>query len=208
MTKRGHNFEAEQTACRLIVENRFNLVGQMMIGLPGSDEQSEIETAQFIIDSGAVGARIYPTVVFRDTELCDLMVRGEYIPLDPENAIQRSAKVFEMFVNNGVNVIRIGLQSSDNLSSDKTYVAGPNHPALGELVENEFYYNKIEKILSEMNFSDEKIEILVSHGNLSKAVGQRKINKLRLAEKYKNISFAESDKLSGYQIIAQIRMEK
>ena len=180
----------------------------MMIGLPGSDEQSEIETAQFIIDSGAVGARIYPTVVFRDTELCDLMVRGEYIPLDPENAIQRSAKVFEMFVNNGVNVIRIGLQSSDNLSSDKTYVAGPNHPALGELVENEFYYNKIEKILSEMNFSDEKIEILVSHGNLSKAVGQRKINKLRLAEKYKNISFAESDKLSGYQIIAQIRMEK
>ena len=207
ITKRGHNFEAERNACRLIVENRFDLVGQMMIGLPGSDEQSEIETAQFIIDSGAVGARIYPTVVFRDTELCDLTVRGEYIPLDPENAIQRSAKVFEMFVNNGVNVIRIGLQSSDNLSSDKTYVAGPNHPALGELVENEFYYNKIEKILSEMNLSDEKIEILVSRGNLSKAVGQRKRNKLRLAEKYKNIGFAESDKLSGYQIIAQIRME-
>ena len=207
ITKRGHNFEAERNACRLIVENRFDLVGQMMIGLPGSDEQSEIETAQFIIDSGAVGARIYPTVVFRDTELCDLTVRGEYIPLDPENAIQRSAKIFEMFVNNGVNVIRIGLQSSDNLSSDKTYVAGPNHPALGELVENEFYYNKIEKIISEMNLSDEKIEILVSRGNLSKAVGQRKRNKLRLAEKYKNIGFAESDKLSGYQIIAQIRME-
>ncbi len=208
LSKRGHYFEAEQKACKMIVESGLDLVGQMMIGLPGSDEQSEIDTAQFIINSGAIGARIYPTVVFRDTELYDMALSGEYSHLSLDDAIRRSSKVFGMFVDSGVKVIRIGLQASENLCSDKTYAAGPNHPALGELVENEFYYNKIDKILSEMNISDENIEILVSRGSLSKAIGQRKRNKLRLAEKYKNISFAESEKLSGYEVLAQIRTEK
>ena len=70
--KRGHNFEAELKSCRMIVENGFDLVGQMMIGLPSSDIESEIRTAEFITSVGAVGARIYPTVVFYGTELCNL----------------------------------------------------------------------------------------------------------------------------------------
>lgn len=208
LSKRGHYFEAERNACKLIVESGMDLVGQMMIGLPGSDMQSEIATAQFIIDSGAVAARIYPTVVFRDTELYSMMKCGNYVPLSLDDAIERSCAVFNMFVDANLRVIRIGLQSSENLRSDETYAAGPNHPALGELVENELYYKRINEILSEMDLSDENIEILVSPGSLSKAVGQRKKNKLRLAEKYPNISFSESEKLSGYEILAQIRTEK
>ncbi len=204
-TKRGHNFEAEINACKIIVDSGLELVGQMMIGLPESDLQSELETARFIIDSGAVGARIYPTVVFRDTELCCMMENGNYSPLSLDDAVERSARVLELFVNSGVKVIRIGLQASENLSSENSYVAGPNHSALGELTENQLYYNKISKKLSDMNLSgDEKIDILVSCGSMSKVVGQRKINKIRLAEKYKNISFAESDKISGYNILACI----
>ncbi len=204
-TKRGHNFEAEINACKIIVNSGLDLVGQMMIGLPESDMNSEIETARFIIDSGAVGARIYPTVVFRDTELCCMMENGEYSPLALDDAIERSARVLEMFIDAGVKVIRIGLQAGESLSSANSYTAGPNHPALGELTENRFYYNKINKTLSGMKLSgDEKIEILVSRGSLSKAVGQKKINKIRLADKYKNIGFAESDKISGYDILACI----
>lgn len=67
-TKRGHGFDAEERACRLIVERGFELVGQMMIGLPGSTAESELATADFIIRSGASGARVYPTVVFPDTK--------------------------------------------------------------------------------------------------------------------------------------------
>ena len=58
ITKRGHCFEAEEKSCAMIVENGFELVGQMMIGLPGSDLESEIRTARFIVSSGAGGARI------------------------------------------------------------------------------------------------------------------------------------------------------
>ena len=201
ISKRGHNFEAELKSCRLIVENGFNLVGQMMIGLPGASKSSEIETARFIIESGAVGARIYPTVVFRDTELCSMMHSGSYIPLTLDEAIERSATVLDLFIEAGVEVIRIGLQSSDNLTDPHSSIAGANHPALGELVIGEVYYRRICKLLSDMKISeDDNITVLVSRGALSKAVGQNKRNKLRLLKVYKNISFGEADGIPAYGV--------
>ena len=206
ITKRGHNFEAEKKSCRMIVENGFDLVGQMMIGLPGSDPESELETARFISSVGARGARIYPTVVFRDTELCNMTYDGSYTPLTLYEAIERSAAVLDIFINSGVEVIRIGLQSSENLSDPSSYVAGPNHSALGELVIGETYYLRILKMLSENNISEnDKITILVSVGALSKAIGQNRRNKLRLMEKYKNIRFAELDGISAYEIQLDIK---
>ena len=201
IAKRGHNSEAEYNACRLIVENGFNLVGQMMIGLPGSDSVSEIETAEFIVSVGAVGARIYPTVVFRETELCDMTEDGFYTPLSLDEAVERSAAVLDVFIRSGVEVIRIGLQSSDNLSNPDSYVGGPNHSALGELVIGEVYFNRISKMLSDSNLSEnDNITILVCPGALSKAVGQNKKNKRRLMERYKNIRFAEAEGISEYEI--------
>ena len=146
-TKRGHSLLDEARACELIVSYGFTLIGQMMIGLPDSTLESEIKTAEFIINSGASGARIYPTVVFHSTELCEMARRGEYTPLSLTDAVVRSATVMKRFVEAGVEVIRVGLCSSENLSQDTTYFAGPNHPALGELVENELYYEIIKKKL-------------------------------------------------------------
>ena len=201
ISKRGHNFEAEIKSCRMIVENGFDLVGQMMIGLPGADIESEIRTAEFIASVGAVGARIYPTVVFRDTELCSMMQQGVYLPLSLDDAIERSATVLDIFLKAGVEVIRIGLQASDNLSDPDSSIAGANHPALGELVIGEVYYKRICKLLSDSNVSEnENITVLVSRGALSKAVGQNRKNKLRLMERYKNLRFAEADGIPTYGV--------
>ena len=201
ISKRGHNFEAENKSCRMIVENGFDLVGQMMIGLPGADIESEIKTAEFIASVGAVGARIYPTVVFRDTELCSMMQEGVYSPLSLDDAIERSATVLDIFLNAGVEVIRIGLQASDNLSDPDSSIAGANHPALGELVIGEVYYKRICKLLSDSDVSEnENITVLVSRGALSKAVGQNRRNKLRLMERYKNLRFAEADGIPTYGV--------
>ena len=81
-SKRGHTAYDEERACKMIVNAGLDLVGQMMIGLPGSTLEDELQTARFIVKSGAKGARIYPTVVFYDTELCEMSRRGEYTPLD------------------------------------------------------------------------------------------------------------------------------
>lgn len=206
ISKRGHNFEAELKACKIIVESGISLVGQMMIGLPGSTLESELETARFIVASGASAARIYPTVVFRETELCDMALSGIYQPLSLDDAIWRSARVLEVFIDSGVDVIRIGLQASENLSGEDKYLAGPNHPSLGELVIGEVYYNKICKMLSDKQLSgDENIKVCVSRGALSKAIGQHKRNRIRLAERYKNISFAEDDSIPEYGILLEIK---
>ena len=200
-SKRGHYFEAEERSCRLIVESSLELVGQMMIGLPGSDLDSELETARFIINAGARAARIYPTIVFRETELCQMTHDGEYTPLSLDDAISRSSKVLSLFVDAGVEVIRIGLQASEGLESRDGYVAGPNHPALGELIIGEYYYEKILNILSTANYAfDEHITVLVKPGSLSKAIGQNAKNKTRLKAVYKNIRFDESDGLKEYEV--------
>ena len=87
LTRRGHGFASEERAAKMITERGIALVGQMMVGLPGSSLADELETADFIIRSGASAARIYPTVVFHDTELCDMAKRGEYKPLSIDDAI-------------------------------------------------------------------------------------------------------------------------
>ena len=202
-TKRGHSFADEERACRMIVEAGFELVGQMMIGLPGSTAESELETADFIIRAGATGARIYPTVVFRDTELCSMCERGEYKPLALVEAVARTTEALKRFVSAGVKVVRVGLCSSENLVSEDTYFAGPNHPAIGELCENKIYLDKIFECARGLALDENTVlRITVSRGSMSKAVGQSKRNKLLLLEclGVKRVVFAESDELSGYEI--------
>ncbi len=202
-SKRGHGFTAEAKACSLIVERGFDLVGQMMIGLPLSTPEKEESTADFIISSGAVAARIYPTVIFRDTELCEMAKQGFYRPLELEDAIKRSAAVMKKFIDAGVNVIKVGLHSSENLQSDKTYYGGPNHPALGELVINEIYYNLMFEELRKINYTEKHdVKITVGKGALSKAIGQKKRNLIRLKDDFPflNIIISEGEFPLEYSI--------
>ena len=209
LSKRGHGFLAEKNACRMIVEGGMELVGQMMIGLPGSSLEKELECAEFIIKSGAVGARIYPTVVFYETELCDMARSGIYEPLSLEDAVLRSAAVFEKFYEAGVQVIRIGLHASENLSSRDSCFAGPNHPALGELVFNEFFYKRISKELKRLDINGKAVKISVAKGCVSKAVGQNQKNKKRLTAEFSaEVIFSESDELSDYDFFVEITERK
>ncbi len=207
LTKRGHTFESEATACKMIVDRGFSLVGQMMIGLPGSTAEREEQTARFIVSSGSAGARIYPTVVFKDTELCYMAECGEYHPLALDEAISRSARAFRIFRDAGVEVIRIGLCSSDNLSDENTYYAGPNHPALGELVESEYYYEIIKEKIIGMRIEDAcNVEICGAPRTLSKLIGQKKKNKFRLNSDFPSLRlhFAECDEVAEYEVDIRI----
>ncbi len=209
-SKRGHDLAAEEKACRLIVDSGFDLVGQMMIGLPGSNIDSEIKTAEFIVRMGAVGARIYPTVVFNDTELCNMSMSGEYAPISLDDAVKRSANVLKIFRDNNLEVIRIGLCSSENLTDKSKYYAGPNHPAIGEMVEAEVYFDIIIDLLQKNNLKCPRLLIKIPKGEMSKVVGHKKHNKERLIRDYgfKNIKFKEDESLSEYQIIIEEEREK
>jgi len=210
LCERGHDSEAARRACALIRSFGLRLGGQMMIGLPGSDICDEIKTAEFIVCAGCDEARIYPTVVFRGTELCAMTERNIYSPLSVDEAVSRSAKVLAVIVKAGIKVLRIGLCDSENLHSNETYYAGPNHPALGELVENEFFYQLMKEKLSQFeNTQGKKLTVYAARGNVSKVIGQQKRNKINIIREYgfTDVKIIESENVGRYDLLPVINGE-
>lgn len=194
--KRGHTTSDTERACRLINDYGFILGGQMMTGLPCSTAEDEIYTAQKIGEMGAKEARIYPCVVFENTELCNMAKSGCYAPLSVDDAVNRSADVYRVFRERNVNVLRIGLQSSENLSSEESVFAGANHPAMGELVMGEYYYSLILSKLNEIkelanNSEKNRLIIYCSEKNVSKISGQNKRNKQRLLTQIEEFGYCD-----------------
>ena len=209
-SKRGHTAECARVACRLIKSRGFNLVGQMMIGLPKSTLDDELATAKEIISLGCDAARIYPTVVFRDTELADMMNRGEYTPLTMEDAVERSAAVLEAFVKADLPVIRLGLCAADNLFEEGTMVGGAYHSAFGELVYSELYFKRICEYIDTHSLADvirgKNITVCVPRGEVSKAAGQKRANKVRICEKYgaRSVKIIEREDLEKYSVCVEV----
>ena len=203
-SKRGHTASDAERACRLIKEYGFELVGQMMIGLPASDAEREIYTARRICELGADGARIYPTVVFRGTELCQMAEVGEYQPISEEDAVRRTKEALAVFDEHGVRCIRVGLCASENLSDEDEVYGGANHSAVGELAMGELYYERICQGLDTMgNIEGKNLVICASLGSTSKVSGQNKRNKIRICKKYgvNRIKILEKKEVLGYNII-------
>ena len=202
---RGHDASCAERACRQIKEYGFKLIGQMMIGLPASTEADEIETARKIIAAGADGARVYPTVVFKDTELACMTERGEYSPIDNDTAVSRTASVLDVFDRSDVPCIRVGLCASDNLSDDSLVVGGANHSSIGEMAMSELYFRRICRELERMEIGGGELTVFVAKGAVSKAVGQKRKNKLKLCEKYglNSVKVLEKNEIIGYNIILE-----
>ena len=204
--RRGHVSSQSEKACRLVKELGFSLIGQMMVGLPSASVEIEKYTAQRICEMGADGARIYPTVVFYDTELCQMSRSGDYKPLDLDNAVYRTKETLKVFESNHVPCIRVGLCASENLSSEESVYGGANHSAIGELAIGEIFFERLDSAFEERKESGnlEKIPtVYVPKGCVSKAVGQKRKNILRLCEKYSlaNVKVLENSSIIGYNIL-------
>lgn len=183
--KRGHTSLDGERACELIrARGKYELVGQMMIGLPNSTIETEIATAKKIVEMGADAVRIYPTVVFYGTELCEMAKAGGYTPLGIEEATERSAKVLEIFLESGVRVLRIGLCASENLSSEDEVYGGANHAALGELVMSALYRERMENAIRENLKNEKRVIFVLDASEISKATGQHRSNIKYLTEKF------------------------
>ena len=174
--RRGHTAAQAERACRAVVDAGFSLVGQMMIGLPGSTPESEMKTAEKICNLGASATRIYPTVVFYDTPLCEMAQHGEYVPLSVEEAVERTAPVLQFFRARALPCIRVGLCATESLTSPDAVFAGPNHPALGEMILSECLYQRVKDKILQAGLMGEEIILEVPPRELSATVGQHRRN--------------------------------
>ncbi len=198
-SNRGHTREDVIRAVELIREYPFTLGLQMMTGLPGDSEEKSLKTADELIALKPDIVRIYPTLTLKDTLLEDMYMSGEYIPQTVDEAVQLSKRLLLKFEGNNIKVIRIGLQSTDEICEHGSVVAGPVHSSFGELVESSIYYDIMNENL--MNENCGQADIFVNPQEVSKAVGNRKMNILRLKrEKGINIKIYPDSELEKREV--------
>ena len=186
--KRGHTGEDVKRASKLIRHCGFILGHQMMVGLPESTKQDEINTAKELIKLKPKIVRIYPVLVIKDTELEKEYKSGEYTPLTVGQAVERCKEIVDLFNRSKINVIRIGLQSTEEItdpSSEKSsVVAGPYHPAFRQLVESSMWYDSIVGKIKKVNAKVKKVKIKANDININNIIGHGKENILKLKEIY------------------------
>ena len=198
---RGHSAAQALDAIARLRAAGYAVVGQMMLGLPGAAFRDELATARGLIEAGVTAVRIYPTLVLRGTRLADMLAAGTYTPLALEDAVERAAELLSLFDAAGVEVLRVGLQETDGLRAD-TVIAGPHHPAFGELAMGACFYRRSRELLTGGTFPNGEVTIAVPRGRTSAVVGQKKCNLTRLCAEFalKKIKVIEIDKLLGYNI--------
>jgi histone acetyltransferase (RNA polymerase elongator complex component) len=166
--KRGHSADDVITASRLIKDAGFELGLQMMTGLFGSSREKDLYTAKKIVELKPQTVRIYPTITLENTLLASLYRNGDYIPPSLEETVSLCAELKQLFSENGIKVIRLGLHTVDN----ERIVAGPWHPSFGELCESRIILNKITSQLGEKG----TYVAFVNPKSISKTVGQKRVN--------------------------------
>lgn len=184
LNKRAHSFSDVKKASKLIQNYGISLGLQMMLGMYGSDPATDLKTCDGIISLSPSCTRIYPTLVLSGTELESLYNAGEYTPYTIETAAVVASECLEKFRQNDIDVIRIGLYSSDDLRAEGNIVAGPFHPAFGEITENLLYRRRIEDKIIRQNIKNQTLEIPAAPSEVSKIIGQKRCNKLYFKQKY------------------------
>ena len=203
--KRGHTGEDVEKASKLIRKYGFILGHQMMIGLPESTKQDEINTTKELIKLKPKIVRIYPVLVIKDTELAEEYEKGEYIPLTVGQAVERCKDVVELFSRNKINIIRIGLQNTEEISEPGTekssVLAGPYHPAFRQLVESSMWYDSIVDKIKKVNVKVKKVKIIANDININNIIGHKKENILKLKEVYNvDVIIEKSEKIKPRKI--------
>ena len=103
---RGHTAQDVKKASKLIRFYGFTLGHQMMVGLPESTMQDEINTAKELIKLKPKIVRVYPVLVIKETELEEEYKNGEYIPLTVTQAVERCKEIVNLFNKKKIKVIR------------------------------------------------------------------------------------------------------
>lgn len=199
LNKRGHTAKDVENASKLIKSYGFELGLQMMTGLYGSDDADSIDTAKKFISLSPDTVRIYPTVVLPGTMLAELYLSGEYKVPSLDESVELCSHLLEMFDNADINVIRLGLHAQQDVCEE--YLAGGYHPALRELCEGEIYYRKMKNSLEDKPQGN--YEITVASAEISKAVGQKKKNIIRLTELGYNCKVKGDERYKRYELTVE-----
>lgn len=193
-SKRGHTAEDVIKASKLIKENNFVLGHQIMCGLPTSTYDKEQKSIRDSLALKPDLIRIYPVYVLEDSELYDMYKNKKYVPLELQESLERTTMMYKECIAKKVNVIRVGLQTTEEISENNSKLIGPVCDNYRERILSKIMLDIIEKKLDKKHI-DRKIDnnkrkgkttilkIKVPSNQVNYAVGNNKCNKKYLEEK-------------------------
>ncbi|HJV65894.1 MAG TPA: radical SAM protein [Geomonas sp.] len=183
LSRRGHSAADVEAAVSSLKGAGLSVGIQLMPGLPGDSAERSLTTLNRILSLKPDFLRIYPALVIAGTELANLHQRGEFQPLSLDEGVSLCKEMLIAARRAGVPVIRLGLQPTAELESPGVVQAGPYHPAFGQLVESELWYDIVCSLAADLPRGS-RVELSVPPGRVSDVVGQKRRNLQRLAERF------------------------
>lgn len=176
---RGHDGAAAAAAIACVKECGLDAGAQLMPGLPGDTLEISLQSLRQVIAAGIDFVRIYPVLVLSGTKLAEQYAVGDYQPPDLEEGVAICKVLLLHAMQSGIKVLRIGLQADDGLNSDAV-LAGCWHPALGQLVHAELFFDLLAKLAAQLP-PGMPIRVRCHPSRVADVVGHSRKNALRLA---------------------------
>jgi len=182
---RGHTAADTFRAAALLKKAGFHWGVQLMPGLPGEDRARALANAAALLAYQPDTARLYPTLVLQGTPLAALYEAGKYRPLSLMEAVDICRDLLLLCRYYGVDVIRVGLQPTDEIAWGKGVLAGPFHPSFGHLAAGALWLAKAEHLLTRHKLENPVLYADPRH--MAQLVGQNRTNMIDLSRRYPGI---------------------
>lgn len=175
LSGRGHTAGDTIRASRILGESGMRVGMQLLPGLPGDSPASARASLTAVLTLSPAFLRIYPLLVLANTPLAEAYRSGAFSPWSLATAVELCKVLLQRAEQSCVPVIRLGVQASDELAAPGTILAGPWHPAFGQLVEAARWHDLIAMMAHGVP-AGSAVEILCARGRVSSLVGQRRGN--------------------------------
>jgi histone acetyltransferase (RNA polymerase elongator complex component) len=194
---RGHGPEAGAEAVTALRQAGLSVGLQLMPGLPGGDREEALASLESALALRPDLIRLYPAVVPCGTLLADWFRRGVYQPLSLDEAVDWCADLLWRCRQAGVAVARIGLQSTPGLDDGTALVAGPYHPAFGQLVRSRLW---LRALLRGAGLTGGR-QAVVAPADLADALGHRRRNLDALRRRFADFSIVSRPHLARESLL-------
>lgn len=169
---------------------------QLMPGLPGGDRSEALASLHSALELKPDFVRIYPTLVFAGTRLATEFASGSYRPWSLEEAVDCCAEMLCCCQRAEVPVIRLGLQGQASYDQGEGPLAGPYHPAFGQLVRSRLWRWGLQRVLA----CQPSCQLFVHPFDLPDALGHQRDNLAHLGHLREGLSLRGDASLGRNQI--------
>lgn len=177
--QRGHTAAQVGPAVAALRQRGIEVGIQLMVGLPADTPARLVASGHAVAALGPDFVRLYPVLVVRGSELAAWYEDERYQPLSLARAAVLTARLKKIFDEAAIPVVRVGLQHSEALAA--SLVAGPHHPAFGELVRSYLFVGKVRQGLAGQRRQARELRLSSRDQSLLRGKANANLKRLRQA---------------------------